>query len=160
MQEIVNWCNLNQGFISALLSLLAIFISSVAIFCTVSLTKRQNRVALFEKRQKVLDDIEDFVVRQLPSWELPISDARLFYQYSEAYMKALFEEDVSDFYIKLKGNYEKVLILWGDYKYAESHGECHGKNESIIEEEIHIICNHTADEISKLAVKILKTIRP
>ena len=160
MQEVIIWCNSNQGFISAILSILAILISFIAVLCTICSTKRQNRIALFEKRQKVFDDIEDFVKRRLPAWELPESDDKLFFQYSNTYIKVLFNKKISAFFVELKKSYEKVLMLWGDFEYAKKHGTCHEKSESEIEEEIHEICNRMAVEFSVLSLKILKTIKP
>ena len=51
MTSIIQWCNANQGFISALLSLVAVL---AAIGIPAFIAHRQNKIALFEKRFEVL----------------------------------------------------------------------------------------------------------
>jgi len=48
--ELVNYCNDNQGFMSAVLALFAVIVSIIAIWISISTTKKQNKIALFEKR--------------------------------------------------------------------------------------------------------------
>lgn len=46
----VEWCNTNQGFLSAILSFIAVCFSGIAIVISVNSTKKQNKIALFDKR--------------------------------------------------------------------------------------------------------------
>lgn len=49
VKEIVTWCNINQGFISAVLSI----ITALAAVCVpLCIAKKQKQVALFQKRQE------------------------------------------------------------------------------------------------------------
>jgi len=48
---ITHWCNENQGFLSAILSFLAI---TIAISAPATIAKRQDKIALFEKRYSTL----------------------------------------------------------------------------------------------------------
>lgn len=50
MTEFIKWCNENQGFLSAVLSLVAIF---AAIGIPAYIAHRQNKIALFDKRFEV-----------------------------------------------------------------------------------------------------------
>ena len=71
--EFIKRCNNNQGFLSALLAIVSISLSVVAICISISTAKQQNKIALFEKRQHVYDDLDDYVNRQLTSWEFDLS---------------------------------------------------------------------------------------
>lgn len=51
MESIIKWCNVNQGFLSAALSLVAVL---AAIGIPAFIAHRQNKIALFEKRFEVL----------------------------------------------------------------------------------------------------------
>ena len=51
MTEFIKWCNENQGFLSAGLSLVAIF---AAIGIPAYVAHRQNKIALFDKRFSVI----------------------------------------------------------------------------------------------------------
>jgi len=59
--SISEWCNNNQGFLSAILSFLAIFISSIAIYISVGTAKRQNKIALFSTRCELLDNVKEYI---------------------------------------------------------------------------------------------------
>ena len=50
MENLINWCNTNGGFLSAILSVVTLIISIVAIWVSISVSRKQNRIALFEKR--------------------------------------------------------------------------------------------------------------
>lgn len=51
MNEIILWCNVNEGFLSAVLSLITVV---VAIGVPLYIARRQDRIALFEKRHSFL----------------------------------------------------------------------------------------------------------
>lgn len=52
--------NNNQGFISAILSMVGLFISGVAIWISISVSKKQNRIALFDKKFEVYKELQDY----------------------------------------------------------------------------------------------------
>ena len=52
MTEIINWCNDNQGFLSAVISVIAVI---AAICIPAYIAHRQDKIALFEKRFLVLE---------------------------------------------------------------------------------------------------------
>ena len=47
MKAFIQWCNENQGFLSAILSAVAVF---AAISIPAFIARRQNKIALFEKK--------------------------------------------------------------------------------------------------------------
>ena len=57
MATIIQWCNNNQGFLSAVLSLVAVL---AAIGIPAFIAHRQNKIALFEKREEALNYIKTF----------------------------------------------------------------------------------------------------
>ena len=52
MTEIIKWCNDNQGFLSAVISVIAVI---AAICIPAYIAHRQDKIALFEKRFLVLE---------------------------------------------------------------------------------------------------------
>ena len=54
---IVNWCNANQGFLTAVLTIITII---VAIGVPARIAQKQNKIALFEKRLSVYLEFVDF----------------------------------------------------------------------------------------------------
>lgn len=50
MNDIIEWLNSNQGFMSAILSIIGVIISFIAICISISSSRQQNRIALFDKR--------------------------------------------------------------------------------------------------------------
>lgn len=58
MAEIIQWCNVNQGFLSAVLSLVAVL---AAVGIPAFIAHRQNKIALFEKRFEVLKIVNKVV---------------------------------------------------------------------------------------------------
>ncbi|WKY47712.1 hypothetical protein Q5O24_15400 [Eubacteriaceae bacterium ES3] len=53
----IKLCNDNQGFLSVVLSSITIFASIVAILISVNATKQQNKIALFEERYEVYQEV-------------------------------------------------------------------------------------------------------
>jgi hypothetical protein len=113
----------------------------IAIFISINTAKRQNKIALFEKRQRIYDDLDDYVNRQLISWEFDLSKIELFYRYSPAHIEALFDSKIKDFRIYLEKVSYQINMLWGDYEYAKNKGNCNGKDEFEIEDEIQNLCD-------------------
>jgi hypothetical protein len=56
-QGLANWLNANQGFASAILTAIAVVISFWALFSSIRATKRQNKIALFDKKYEIYEKI-------------------------------------------------------------------------------------------------------
>ncbi len=105
-----------------------------AIITAIRIYHRQERIALFDRRAKTLDDFEKFVFEILPCWGWQ-GEMKHITKYSEQEVVALFNEE----YGKLRNNIiqtaEKCNILIGDIEYAQNHGTCHNKTEVELENE-------------------------
>lgn len=148
--EFIQWCNGNQGFLSAILTIISIFLSVIAICISISTTKRQNKIALFEKRQRVYDDLDNYVNKQLSSWEFDLSKIEFFYNYSSTYIEALYDSKIKDFIEYLEKVSSQINMLWGDYNHAKNKGNCNGRDESEIEAEIQSLCDEVNDKFCTL----------
>lgn len=69
INNIINWCNTNQGFMSAALSLFAVFVSVVAVWISIRGTRKQNSIALFEKRYGVYIALDFIIIRIKSAYE-------------------------------------------------------------------------------------------
>ena len=58
MKAFIQWCNENQGFLSAILSAVAVF---AAISIPAFIARRQNKIALFEKKYEAYSEILKFI---------------------------------------------------------------------------------------------------
>lgn len=148
--EFIKWCNCNQGFLSAILTIISFILSVIAIWISISTAKRQNKIALLEKRQQVYDDLDNYVNRQLPSWEFDLSKTEFFYHYSPTYIEALFDSKIKDFIEYLKKVSGQINMLWGDYEHAKNKGNCNGRDEIEIETEIQSLCDEVKDKFFTL----------
>lgn len=106
----------------------------------------QNRIALFEKRQRVYDDLDDYVNRQLISWEFDLSKVAFFDHYSSAYIGALFDDDIKNFRGYLEEISGQINVLQGDYDRAMEKGTCNGRNEMEIGAEIQRLNDEVLDK--------------
>ena len=57
--KVIDWCNANQGFLSAILSIITIALSFLAIYFSRKESKKQNKIALFEKRTDLLKQLHE-----------------------------------------------------------------------------------------------------
>ena len=53
----IDWSNQNQGFLSAIFSLAALLASIIAIWVAINTARRQNRIALYEKRVMIFNEL-------------------------------------------------------------------------------------------------------
>ena len=53
IQCMIQWTNSNQGFASVMLSVVTILLAIIAIWVSISTSKMQNKIALFEKRHEI-----------------------------------------------------------------------------------------------------------
>jgi|GEM_PF-5249616 len=55
--SIMAWFNTNQGFVGAVLSVLTIVLSVIAIWISIATGRKQNKISLFEKRSEAFSAI-------------------------------------------------------------------------------------------------------
>lgn len=60
--RIVEFCNSNSGFISAVLATLSFVLSAVAIFISVQTSTHQAQISLLEKRFDIYSKIQKYVL--------------------------------------------------------------------------------------------------
>ena len=154
MKCIIRLCNINQGFISAILSILSLAVAIIAICISIHIMKKQNKISLLEQRYKVINEIEHYVLYELQSWEFDFSKTKIFYKYSKAYVETLFNKDFGDFLYRLEEVSKQINILQGDYDHAMRNGDCNDRNADDIDNEI----NSKRKEISKDFKKIKEDI--
>ena len=53
----IDWSNQNQGFLSAIFAFTALLASVVAIWVAINTARKQNRIALYEKRVAVFNEL-------------------------------------------------------------------------------------------------------
>lgn len=56
----INWFNCNQGFMSAILSFISLFVSVIAIWISIKSTNKQNRIELFDKKYDIYKSLENY----------------------------------------------------------------------------------------------------
>lgn len=56
--KIINWCNENYGFITAILTVISISLSMIAVFTSIKFSKVQIQTSMFEYRHSVYVEIE------------------------------------------------------------------------------------------------------
>jgi hypothetical protein len=117
MDVFITWCNTNQGFLTFILSICTIGISAFALFQTVFATKKQNDIALYEKRYDIFKITKDFIN------EVCVSnfnnDDIYNFKYKTQPVSFLFKEDIKDF---IKDIHFKALELdtWNTMRVFES----------------------------------------
>lgn len=147
-QKIICYLSQNEAVIGLLLSLVAILISIISIIISIYITHKQNKIALLEKRIAIFDKIEDYVYK-IHLWEFEyswFSNLKL----SKTQIKALFNSDFLDFYIELEKASKQIDKLWGNHKHAEEKGECNGKSEEQIEQEINNITGNIKNDFENI----------
>lgn len=130
------------------LSFIAIVVSIISVVIAIFTSRKQNKIALFEKRIAVFEKLEEYV-KNLDSWEF---DYACFSKLSltETQVKCLFDNDVELFYIRLKNASYKIDKLWGDYDFAKAHIMCNNRSESEIENEIYEIVNRVDEDFDNI----------
>lgn len=131
ISAVAAWAGVFVAVASATASFLAVW---YAIQVPKEIAEEQNKIALLEKRLDVFKKIEEYI-GVMDSWQ---------YNYgwfqklliTESEIELLFDKEFAGFYVELERESAKIDTLWGDYKYAEEHGDCHGRNEEEIETKI------------------------
>ena len=119
-------------------SIIAAIGAVAAIIVSIVIAQSLKRIALLETRLEILKNIEDFVELYFPDWDTYISKSPIK-NLSYDQVRILFDEELGEFFNRIISDFKKKNELIGDEKYAENHGECHGKNPQQIVEEIHAI---------------------
>ena len=58
LYDAISWCNANQGFVSAALTVASLLLSGVAIYISVRANRAQSQTALFQHRLKIYLEID------------------------------------------------------------------------------------------------------
>lgn len=108
--------------------------AAIAVPVTMTIYRRQKRIALFDRRMKILNDFERYVTKILPNdgWD---GNQCLIVNYSRDEVVALFDESfgaLQDLIIKTA---DECNMLIGDYQHALRKGTCREKTELQIEQE-------------------------
>lgn len=61
INNIVIWCNQNEGFLSAILASASLVVSGVALYISVHMERKQYKNALYEKKLAVLKKIDELM---------------------------------------------------------------------------------------------------
>lgn len=95
---------------------------------------RQKKIALFERRMKILNDFEQFVFVVLRDWNWNGSTT-LVSKYSEQEVSLLFNEEYSELQKDILEVAKKCNDLNGDIDHAKRHGTCNNKTEDELQKE-------------------------
>lgn len=119
----IEWFNNNQGFMSAILSIVGVIISVVAIWISINVSKKQNRIALFDRKFDVYKELQDYFNAPL-GWPKAISkflmpesnlksDNAWAPEINEIIGKAslLFSKGLNDILLEMKNKYAEVRQL-------------------------------------------------
>lgn len=118
---IINYCNANQGFMSALLALFSVLVSIIAICISISVTRKQNRIALFEKKYEAYNMISGFLSSMQiydgtpESVETILIKLFSFSNFGVTHIENLNEPNAKTQLVFLFATYlEKIGLLFGD----------------------------------------------
>ena len=119
----IEWVNSNQGFMSAILSIVGVIVSSLAICISINVSKKQNRIALFDRKFDVYKKLQDYFNGTL-GWPKAISkflapgsnfkaDNAWEPEINEIIGKAslLFSKDLNDILFEMRNKYAEVRLL-------------------------------------------------
>lgn len=117
-------------------SIAAVIIAFISLVTALYVGKKQIWAALLEKRIEVIDAYEQFVFRELESWEWNGS-MQTVSRYSLVQLISLFSEsDIKELYDRTKRDSSIINKLHGDIEYAKRHDTCQGRDIEQIEDEI------------------------
>lgn len=108
-------------------------------------------IQLFEKRLNVLEKIENFC-KSLYSWEFNLTE---FTPISENEIVLLFDYEVYTLYRDIYSLGEKINILHGDLNYATENGNCRGKSDEEIQNEIYDLAVESNEILKKLKIIVI-----
>lgn len=101
-----------------------------------AISELSSKVQLFDKRQKLYDEAEDYVERVIPTWENDSTKGKLFFDYTNMHVLALFDQEILDLWNSLKKINDKIIELHSDYEHAERKGDCRGRDMQTIRVEV------------------------
>lgn len=130
--NIIQFCNDNDGFISAIASISSIVLSFIAIVISIKVAKKQNSISLLEQRIKMLDSIEAFC-KSLYNWEFDLSRHK---KIGKSQIVALFNKKAYEQYQKIYSYGETINNLYGDLEFAKRHDTCNDRTMDDIQKEI------------------------
>jgi hypothetical protein len=102
------------------------------IIKTTAISELSLKVGLFDKRQEFFDKVDDCIEHKMHSWKNDSVTDKLFNNYSDLHILALFDQEVLDFWKYLIDKDSKINKLRGDYEVAENKGSCRGRNTNDI----------------------------
>lgn len=105
-----------------------------AVYASYRIYKRQEKIALFDRRMRILNDFETFIFSVLPDWEWK-GDCSLVEKYARHEVVSLFDETYGQLQDKTLKVAMECNTLLGDIDHAKRRGECHGKADYQLEEE-------------------------
>lgn len=141
-----------KSIIEVVLSLCTVILSIIAVIVSVYTTRKQNKIALFEKRMFVFDKIENYVAN-LYLWEFDFSWF-LKLSLNKTQILSLFDTDFLEFYNYLEIKSKKINELRGDSAYAREKGSCKNRNEEQIEDEISELIKQVDSRFEKLKDRV------
>lgn len=106
----------------------------VGVVAAICIFYRQKKIALFERRMKILNDFEQFVFVVLRDWNWNGSTT-LVSKYSEQEVALLFNEEYSELQKDILEVAKKCNDFNGDIDHAKRHGTCNDKTEDELEKE-------------------------
>lgn len=106
----------------------------VGVVAAICIFYRQKKIALFERRMKILNDFEQFVFVVLRDWNWNGSTT-LVSKYSEQEVALLFNEEYSELQKDILEVAKKCNDFNGDIDHANRHGTCNNKTEDELEKE-------------------------
>lgn len=120
-----DWANNNQGLMSAILSIMGVIVSVIAICISINVSRKQNRIALFDKKFEIYKALEEYFNSSkgwpkavnkflIPSSSLP-SDNAWAPEINEIVGKAtlLFSERLNGKLQEIKNKYAEIRHLDG-----------------------------------------------
>lgn len=138
----IDYQELNTVLSWVIPSVLSMTSIMIAIEVPKKIAEQQNKIALFDKRQKFFDEIInyiEYVINNRGFIDSGVGD--IFLKYSNLYISAIFDKDVETGIDPLKNKVEKIIDLSGDYDHADRKGDCRGKSCDEILSEIDDACN-------------------
>lgn len=132
-------------------------LSAVAIGISISTEKKQNRIALFNKRLTIINDFDEYANNALSDWNFTKSNIpNPCEKYSKTELSALLGKRFSSYADNLQKTIGDLYSLWGDYEHATTHGVCHELTCEEIEENIFTLCQDEVNRYNRVKDKLIK----
>ncbi len=132
----IAWFNENQGFLTVILSVVAVFSSLVALILSVWIAKRQERIALFDKRFSVYHGLQEYT-GMLGNWVEYTAEEVQNDDDLQSYVHFMLQEyfqknPAAEVRVKLKNLTEEGEALFRDFdgEKIRTYAECLTSNFS------------------------------